>query len=140
VCLTALAALVGCSGLGTLHPVKGTAKTADGQALKEGWKIHFSPDGWKPAVQVDITGKVKASGEYEMETTSGTSTRAGVPAGKYKVYVSTLVAAGKADVGKLADPSGLKGQAVINKKYENPADSDMKVTVPGGPFDLSFGK
>jgi hypothetical protein len=133
--LVTLTAASGCGGVGKLHPVEGKA-TADGSPLPAGIKINFvSLNRGGPAL--DIQGTTDASGNYKM-TTNG---KPGVPAGKFKVVISQLMAAG-ADLSKgIAEPGSAQGpQSVVDSKFEREDTTPLLVDVPAGPFDLTCTK
>jgi len=130
-----LAPLAGCAGgVGKLNPVEGKV-TVGGAPLKAG-DITFIPDG-KTLPGTQITGKIDSDSKFKM-TTNG---KAGVPAGKYKVTVNTIVAqttgAGDpmpAKPGAAAAPP----QRQANEKYESADKTDLLVTVPSENYDLKL--
>jgi hypothetical protein len=136
VCLAGFLLLAGCAGrVGPLEPVEGKA-TVDGKPLTEGF-VAFVPVQ-QASVPLEIRGTVEADGSYKMSTNG----KPGVPKGRYKVTVNTLVP------GKVADPSQplpakpAAGPAVparkANVRYENADSTVLSVEVPAGPFELKL--
>jgi hypothetical protein len=134
-CLVAVLSSNGCTGLGKLHPVSGKANV-DGGPMPEGTRVTFWPQT-KTSVAMDITGVVDASGNYKMFTNG----KSGVPAGKYKVTVSTPPPAG-ADPSKMPDaaPGLVLPPAVFDAKYTDQNNTPLEVSVPGGNYELSASK
>jgi hypothetical protein len=130
-----LVSVSGCGGLGKLHSVSGTI-TVDGKAVPEGSQVNFWPE--KPlATPATIMGKCDANGKYTM-TTNGKS---GVPSGKYKVTVTTIIAGGGQDPSKMvagAPPEAGAVQRAASDKYEGQGTTPLSVEVPAGPFDFAL--
>jgi hypothetical protein len=125
-------ALCGCSGgTGKLHTVEGKA-LVDGTALTEGTVVFYPVE---PKKALDIKGEIGSDGTYKM-TTNG---KPGVPAGKYKVVVNTVVAKATTDVIPTT-PTGVAPppKSKVNARFEDPTQTPLTVEVPQGPFDLKM--
>jgi len=137
-CAIGLIALAGCGGgLGKLEPVEGKISVG-GQPLTAG-DVTFHPEDAK--LKATIVGKVGSDGAYKM-TTNG---KPGVPKGKYKVTVTTIVlSGGTGDPGamKPGGPAASTGppKRQANEKYESVGTSGLSVDVPGGNYTFQLEK
>src|SRR5438045_2048967 len=102
VCLLGLVASSGCGGgLGKLHPVTGKV-SGD---YKEGDMVVFSKTGGTKGL--DIQGTIKADGSFTMKTSSGKTTKDGVPEGNYQVSITST----PPSAGAGGDPGAMAGGA-----------------------------
>jgi hypothetical protein len=132
-------AFAGCDSLSSLTAVEGKV-TVDGQPISGG-RVAFLDAASGTNKGVDITGTIGSDGAYKM-TSNG---KAGVPKGKYKVTVNTMVpgAAPSGDPAKLTGTApGGSGilQRSANEKYEMFDKTDLIIEVPSPSYDLKLTK
>jgi hypothetical protein len=116
----------GCGGP-KVFPVSGVA-TFDGKPL-EGFLVTFNPDTSKGTDgRMDCAGRLGSGGNYSIRMDDGFKQYKGMPAGFYKVTISS------------PDDKPIP----VNKKYTNIKTTDLNIEVVPNPeqgrYDLKFTK
>ncbi len=133
VVVSAAFAIAGCTEPEKLHPVTGTV-TSGGQPVTAGI-VTFIPDSGNKLAGNSIA-MIEADGSY----TPVTNSKKGVPAGKYKVTVSSMAPPG-ADMGEASTtikPGAVtppKSGTGINPRYMSPDTSKLIIDVPSTSVD-----
>lgn len=132
--------LAGCGGgpppappLPDLMPASGTVTMGD-EPLDDA-VVTFRPDGQGEGYTAQ--GRTDAEGHYELSTRYDGKLNAGVPAGKYKVYMSRLVAPDGTAIIPDPDtpPANLGARESVPLPYSIPDQSPLKADVPQGGGD-----
>ncbi|MFO0881322.1 MAG: hypothetical protein U0840_28820 [Gemmataceae bacterium] len=128
---------VGCSGGGTLNPVKGKV-LRNGQPLP-GALVTFHPKAALNDIKAErSTGLTKDDGTFTVET----GPKTGAPTGEYVVTIICIQSAAPPKAGSKDKPQITFGSArddstdILRGMYANVNNSQITVTVKSGPNEL----